>query len=43
MTRLKSQSPFTQTLDVRGEKGLVGSDKFEGMEVWDPFERVEDC
>ena len=43
MTRLEIQSPFTQTLDVGGEKGSVGSDKVEGMEGREPFGWVEDC
>jgi hypothetical protein len=43
MTRLKNQSPFTQTADVGGENGLVGSGKLEGMEGRDPFGWVEDC
>ena len=43
MKRLENQSPFTQTLDVGGEKGLVGSDKVEGMEGRDPSGWVEDC
>ena len=37
MTRLENQSPFTQTLNLGGEKGSVGSDKLEGKEGRDPF------
>jgi len=43
MTRLETQSPFTQTLDIGGEKGWAGSDKLEGMEGRDPLGWAEDC
>ena len=41
MTRLKNQSPLTQTAEVGGTNGSVGLDKFDGMAGWDPFGWVE--
>jgi hypothetical protein len=43
MTRLKNQSPLTQTADVGGMNGSMGLVKLDGIEGWDPFGWVESC